>query len=262
MVSTTVSNSSDQSGLTLRRCVLDAAQLEARRTSIEAKYLAIAQARQQAGLAAASQIFAPGQRSFPTASSFTLGSVLSDGELGELLAVISAGPAGGWIRNELEGPVACDLDQAWVRRQYAPSHSPPLHSPHGWHQDGALGFDFMAARDDSLLAEGLLSMVTCWIALDRCGRDAPGLELVHRRLNGLLRPVELSDERVRERFRSEEFWRPAIEAGDGLLFRGDILHRTYVTAQMTDDRTSLELRFFPREKLPRRLAGDRFLALD
>jgi hypothetical protein len=172
-----------------------------------------------------------------------------------LLDLIAAGPAGAWIRGELGPQLACDLDQAWVRRQYPPGKYPPLHAPHGWHQDGALGFDFLAEPGGMVPPEAVLPMATCWIALNSCGQDAPGLELVRPRLNTLLAPAELADERVRGRFAPEDFWRPTMEPGDALLFRGDILHRTYVTPLMTRQRTSLELRFFQGNNLPARLQG-------
>src|SRR4029077_7567244 len=103
---------------------------------------------------------------------------------------------------------------------------------------------------------------TCWVSLDPCGTDAPGLELVNRRFDALFPPAELIEEHVRSRFAAEEFWRPVLEPGDALLFRGDILHRTHVTPAMTQDRTSIELRFFPLENLPARLKGDRFISID
>jgi hypothetical protein len=82
-----------------------------------------------------------------------------------------------------------------------------------------------------------------------------------RRFDGLLSPVELIGSRVSARFKPEEFWRPVLEPGDALLFRGDVLHRTHVTPAMTQDRTSVELRFFPAGNLPARLEGDRFIRL-
>src|SRR6266404_3531060 len=135
------------------------------------------------------------------------------------------------------------------------------HAPHGWHQDGALRFDFQSHPDGNFPSDAVLPMVTCWIALGPCGVGAPGLEIVTRRLDTLLIPGELSNERVRTRFACEEFYRPAMEAGDAVLMRGDILHRTLVTPEMTQDRTSIELRFFEANNLPVRFKGDRFVVL-
>jgi ectoine hydroxylase-related dioxygenase (phytanoyl-CoA dioxygenase family) len=203
----------------------------------------------------------PGQRFVPNASSLTLGAVFSEDTLRAVLDRVRAGPAGAWIRDELGEPVACDLEQAWVRRQYAPQHYPSLHTPHGWHQDGALGFDFLSHPEGNFPPEALLAMVTCWIALGPCGVESPGLELVTRRLEGLLAPAELTDERVRERFAPEQFSRPVMVPGDAVLFCGDILHRTHVTPAMTKDRTSIELRFFQANNFPRRLKDDRCIPL-
>jgi len=249
----------DPGGIILCRSVLDYPQLAAWALRIDAQYQALNEARQSEDAAAANLlVIAASERYVPTASSFTIGVVLSDEDLSALFSEINAKTAGAWIRDQLRNRVVCDLDQTWVRRQYAPKHYPPLHAPHGWHQDGALKFDFRSFPYGNFPSDALLPIVTCWIALDPCGAEAPGLELVTRRLDGLLAPAELTDESVRTRFTSQEFWCPVMEPGDALLFRGDILHRTHVTAAMTKDRTSIELRFFPANDLPPRLHEDRF----
>jgi hypothetical protein len=180
----------------------------------------------------------------PTASSFPLRAIFSGPEFESLRDAILNSSATPWISNELNDRVICDPAHAWVRRQFAPAHYPALHAPHGWHQDGALGFNFAAYPDGNYPTNALLSMVTCWFALDCCGVEAPGLEIVGQRLAQLLAPAELADERVRKRFPAECFWCPCLNPGDALLFRGDILHRTHVQDSMLRDRTSIELRFF------------------
>lgn len=242
--------------------VLAGAQLAHCTSRIDIEYQKLEIARQQGGPEAATRIVAPGERFVPTASSLTLGAILSHEDRRILLAEIGAASAGAWIRGELGSRLACDLDQAWVRRQYAPWRYPPLHAPHGWHQDGGLGFDFPSHRGGTFPSDALLPMVTCWITLGPCGTYAPGLEFVARRLDRLLAPTELTDESVREHFGPEEFWRPAMESGDALLFRGDVLHRTHVTPAMTNNRTSIEVRFFMADNIPARLQDDRFLLMD
>ena len=161
----------------------------------------------------------------------------------------------------MSGPCACDLDQAWVRRQYAPGHYPRDHAPHGWHQDGALSFDFRAIGATEPGPEALLSLVTCWFPLTPCGAEAPGLEFLARRWD-CLRPVPcLREEQLRAEFPPAQFQRPVMEAGDALIFLGGTLHRTHVTPEMHRDRTSIEFRFVKANAIPPRLAQDRFLAL-
>src|SRR6266850_1348933 len=237
--------------------VLSQAQLVPWVTRIDEQYERIEAARQLGG--GVSAVIPPGQRFAPTASSFTIGAIFPDGKFQTLFAAIDAGCAGAWIRSTMSDGIACDLTQSWVRRQYAPHCYPPLHAPHGWHQDGALGFDFLSYPDGIFPSDALLPMVTCWIALGPCGVGAPGLEIVTRRLGTLLAPGELVDERLRARFPPEEFYRPAMEVGDAVLMREDILHRTLVSPEMTQDRTSIELRFFAEDNPPMRLKGDRFL---
>ena len=200
----------------------------------------------------------PAEKHVPTAASFTVGAAFDD----SMLAAIMSGAAaecGQRLKQELGDRILCDRDQSWVRRQYPPHRSPRWHAPHCWHQDGALGFPFASFPHGNYPADALLRMATCWIALDPCGAEAPGLELVSQPLLELLPPSELTDARVRQRFAAEQFWRPDMQAGDAILFRGDVLHRTHVTPAMTRDRTSIELRVFPANDIPARLKGDRFL---
>ena len=160
------------------------------------------------------------------------------------------------------GPsLVIDADQCWVRRQYAPQSAPARHRPHSWHQDGALGFEFAWSGDEPTPDAALLRMVTCWIALAPCGVDAPGLELVTDRVDRLLSPAQLADGAVDQRWPAARRVLPALEAGDALVFSGDVLHRSHVTAAMTQTRTSIELRCFPADAIPDRLARDEFVAV-
>lgn len=190
-----------------------------------------------------------------TASSLTLAAL--DEEAGHDVerALVTSEPLHGFLSALHGGAFAVDLDQAWLRRQYAPSRYPLGHAPHSWHQDGALGHDFGAPAEEP---SGLLPLVTCWVPLTPAGADAPGLEILATRLEELLAPDELTEAAVSRRFGDEGSWTPRLSPGDVLLFGGDTLHRTHVTAAMTEDRTSVELRTFRAGFVPPRLAGDRF----
>ncbi len=181
-------------------------------------------------------------------------------DLAAIARSVVAGEVGALCNAYLGDALACDVDRCWVRRQYAPRRSPPGHAPHSWHQDGALGFDFLdltsAASDPALL-----SMLTCWIALTPCGVDAPGLEFIDREHPTLLPLSAVADDAIRARHREREFARPLLQAGDALVFNGGVLHHTHVRSEMPLDRTSLELRFFAAGSIPARLHHDRFLHL-
>lgn len=248
-------------GLFLAPQVLGEDQLEGCKAKIDRAYHELAKTPGQKN-AFLTLSLPDGERFQPTASSFTVGAIFSQQELRRLLSSIMSEPVGSWITENLLGSLVCDLDQSWVRRQFAPGRYPVFHAPHGWHQDGALGFDFRAHPSGRFPAEGMLRMVTCWVALDPCGEDAPGLELVCPPMDGLLAPSQLLDQGVRALFRKDQFCRPVLEPGDALLFRGDILHRTHVSQEMTKDRTSVELRFFPANQIPSRLKEDRFFRMD
>jgi hypothetical protein len=161
----------------------------------------------------------------------------------------------------LASQMAIDADQCWVRRQYPPDRAPPRHHPHSWHQDGALGVEFPPNGSAAIADETPLRMVTCWVALTPCGIDAPGLELVTDRVDHLLEPTQLTEGAIESRWPPRRRIRPALDAGDALVFSGDVLHRTHVSPSMTQTRTSVELRCFSPDAIPARLAGDEFVSV-
>ncbi len=246
----------DYGGISLCRSALAGRKLANWKFLIDSCYEKLEAARRNGDSEAMARLAGPNGRFAPTASSFTVGAAFSDEDVRELLSSLASGPTGDRIRGSLGNFAVCDLDQSWIRRQYAPSRYPPLHVPHGWHQDGALKFDFSYFPNGKFPSDAMLNMVTCWIALNSCGIEAPGLEFVSEKLPRLMSPSELRPEGIQERFASVRFCRPTLECGDALLFRGDVLHRTHVTPAMTKDRTSIELRFFPGDSLPERLQTD------
>ena len=182
--------------------------------------------------------------------------------LANLLSRLWRGPLRRASFDRLGPRAVCDLDQCWLRRRYPQAEARPGHPSHAWHQDGALGIDFTAAGAMPGEPESrLLDVVTFWIPLAPCGRDAPGLELIATPPGKLLRPDELETARLRETHAADAFVRPLMAAGDALVFGGDVVHRTHLAPSMTRARTSLELRCFPGGSLPVRLAGDRWARL-
>lgn len=104
-----------------------------------------------------------------------------------------------------------------------------------WHQDGAfLGDDIRA--------------MNVWLALTDCGRDAPGMDIVTRRLDGVIETGtegarfdwSVSPQKVEELLDGEQPLRPAFQAGDALLFDELFLHQTANSPEMTNDRYAVE----------------------
>lgn len=136
----------------------------------------------------------------------------------------------------------CGLEDSWVRRRFSPGGGPAGHRPNAWHQDGGLRVQFPV--DVLAPMPAMTPLVTCWIPLQACGVERPGLEVVRRPVAELLHYTLLPDEALRQRFRAEDFWAPELASGDGLVFLRGTLHRTHVLPEMTADRTSIEYRFF------------------
>jgi hypothetical protein len=161
----------------------------------------------------------------------------------ELMAPLSAPGLGSLFSEAMGGSWICNIEQSWVRKKFAPLQAPAReYHPQDWHQDGALGVRF---PQEAGAAMPMTELLTCWVPLNACGKDSPGLEFVRRRQEGLLHFTELDDLALRRRFAAEEFWAPELELGDGLVFLNSVLHRTYACKEMRHDRLSVEHRIFP-----------------
>ncbi len=161
-----------------------------------------------------------------------------------LLAPLSVNGLDEMFSNLLGGPWRCRLEHSWARKKFAPRNAPRSGSPiQDWHQDGALGVQFPPAPGPPL--PPATHLATCWIPLNPCGRDSPGLEFIREPQPALLHFTELADTSLRQRFDAAAFWAPQLGFGDGLVFRNDVLHRTHVHPQMQSDRISVEYRIFP-----------------
>jgi hypothetical protein len=106
-----------------------------------------------------------------------------------------------------------------------------------WHQDGA----FMG---------GDIRSLNVWLALSHCGDDAPGLDIVARRLDGVVQTGSHGAHltwtvgpRLVEEVADGSVTRPIFEPGDALIFDHLNLHRTAVDAGMTRDRHAIEAWF-------------------
>lgn len=187
----------------------------------------------------------PGHYQFNRISHSALMAALLDFGCGaeELRAPLTAAGLGRLFGEAMGGQWTCNMQQSWVRKKFAPLRIPgPPYHPQNWHQDGALGVSFPLEAGPAV---PMTQLATCWIPLDACGRDSPGLEFVRRRQAALLHFTELDDAALRRRFPPGEFWAPVLEAGDGLVFLNGTLHRTYTRPEMQYDRLSVEYRIFP-----------------
>ncbi|MCB9550370.1 MAG: hypothetical protein H6705_00350 [Myxococcales bacterium] len=184
---------------------------------------------------AVQQALAPGIRYVPTASSLSLTAL---GELGGRIAAVLEAVLSPVLIPALRAPPRLLADQAWLRRQLPPARAPRHHAPHRWHQDGALGFDFLGGDPES--PDALLPMITAWVPLVPCGRDAPGLRYVPERRDTLAPLGELDGPHPHVEA-------PALGAGDVVLLHGGTLHATHVTPEMTTERVSIELRWLPAD---------------
>jgi hypothetical protein len=120
----------------------------------------------------------------------------------------------------------------------------PADTKASWHQDGAfLGIE---ART-----------INVWLSLSHCGRDAPGLDVYPRRLDGLAATGtegSIFDWAVAPdvvaRLGHVDVVRPVFEPGDALLFDHLFLHRTAATPEMTRERYAIESWFFAPSTYP------------
>lgn len=120
--------------------------------------------------------------------------------------------------------------------------------PSAWHQDGSFLKDVRA--------------LNVWLSLSRCGDEAPGLDIVPRRLDHLS-PTGTEGavfywavaQDVAEREAGElGIQRPVFEPGDVLLFDELFLHSTAAEPEMPKTRYAVESWFFGESGFPERYA--------
>jgi Phytanoyl-CoA dioxygenase (PhyH) len=163
----------------------------------------------------------------------------------ELLGALDASGASRVITEYLGERPCMALDKFTIRRAGL------RHTGGEWHQDG------------STLNPGVRTMGV-WLALTDCGTDAPGLDVVPRRLDGIMpmgtegTPFQwsVSEDLVQARFAGETI-RPVFSPGDALIFDELFLHRTTVDPTMTNVRYAAETWYFAPSACPR----DRVLAM-
>lgn len=111
-------------------------------------------------------------------------------------------------------------------------------------------------QDGTFLGGLTARTLNTWIALDDCGVDAPGIEVIPYRTDELL-PAgknvemdwEIQDEQVYGRFGGRSAgWAPEFKAGDILVFDHMNIHRTHMVKGMTRNRFALECWMYPPEK--------------
>jgi len=166
----------------------------------------------------------------------------SPAALFEFLETIYALGLDELIRRHIGEHIALSAEKCTLRRV----DSTPTEAY--WHQDGAF------------MGEGIRT-VNAWFALSRCGTDAPGLDIVPRRLPGLLpqggvqKGVELlpwavAPDTVARELPGVAIWRPQFEPGDVLFMDELLLHRTAAEEHMPRVRYAIESWFFAASVYP------------
>jgi hypothetical protein len=114
----------------------------------------------------------------------------------------------------------------------------------GWHQDGAFMGDVRA--------------LNVWLSLSRCGDEAPGMDVLPRRLDrvvptgteGAIFDWSVSPQVVEETAGETGVLRPIFEPGDVLLFDELFLHSTAAEPDMPKSRWAIESWFFGASAAP------------
>jgi hypothetical protein len=114
----------------------------------------------------------------------------------------------------------------------------------GWHQDGAFMGDVRA--------------LNVWLSLSHCGDEAPGMDVVPRRLDeivptgteGAMFEWSVSEQVAEEAAGETGVVRPIFEPGDVLLFDELFLHSTAAEPEMPKSRWAIESWFFGASASP------------
>jgi hypothetical protein len=114
----------------------------------------------------------------------------------------------------------------------------------GWHQDGAFMGDVRA--------------LNVWLSLSHCGDEAPGMDVVPRRLDdlvptgteGAIFEWSVSEQVAEEAAGETGVLRPIFDPGDVLLFDELFLHSTAAEPEMPKSRWAIESWFFGASASP------------
>ena len=155
-----------------------------------------------------------------------------------LLETLEAAGLRDVVREYLGERPALSANKCTVRRV-------PVDTNSGWHQDGAF------------LGPGIRAL-NVWLALSRCGRDAPGLDLLPRRLDHIVETGTqgayfdwaVGPDLVATLAEETPIVRPEFEAGDALIFDDLFLHRTAVEPTMSASRYAIETWCFAPSSYP------------
>jgi hypothetical protein len=140
----------------------------------------------------------------------------------------------------LGGPPVLSVEKS-VFRRVAPR---PFAS---WHQDGA----FLGENSRTL---------DVWIALSDCGKTAPSLEVLPRRVarvlpTGAFFSWDLDEKEIRKEFPGFTTVLAQFEPGDAILFDQLCVHRSGHAEGMTESRLAIECWFFAAESVPQEYTG-------
>jgi Phytanoyl-CoA dioxygenase (PhyH) len=117
-----------------------------------------------------------------------------------------------------------------------------------WHQDGAFLGDVRA--------------LNLWLALSRCGDEAPGLDIVPRRLDHFVEAgtdeavlsYQIAQSKAEQAAAGAGILRPVFDPGDALFFDEMFLHQTGSDPSMPNPRFAIENWFFGPSGFPAEFA--------
>jgi hypothetical protein len=157
----------------------------------------------------------------------------------EMLEFIEESGLKGVADEYLGGPAVISAHKTTLRK-VEPGTKP------GWHQDGA----FM----------GEVRSLNLWLALSRCGDEAPGMDVLPARLDefvatggegtSVANQVSQADAEAAAAAAGVSIVRPIFNPGDALIFDEMFLHATAADGPMTKPRYAIESWFFTPAALP------------
>jgi hypothetical protein len=155
----------------------------------------------------------------------------------EMVELFAAAEVPGLVAGYLGEPALISAQKTTLR-QAEPS------VPGAWHQDGA----FM----------GDVRSLNLWLSLSRCGDEAPGLDIVPRRLDEFaaagtddaVLSYQVSQRAAEAAAGGVPIVRPIFEPGDALFFDEMCLHQTASDSTMPNPRFAIENWFFGGSAFP------------
>lgn len=100
--------------------------------------------------------------------------------------------------------------------------------------------------------------LTIWIPLNKCNKSSPGIKIYKKKINKIYKTDNNQKHRCmiqdeEKKLDKKKFYVPVVNKGDIIIIKSLTIHSTNIKKNMNRERRSIELRFFSKNNIPKRI---------